>query len=554
MIRDTCKTIERMIKLIDILIKNGIIVDGTSNPSFISDIAISDGKIMAIEKFIKIKAKENIDATGLIVTPGFIDVHSHNDLIPFMENNLEDLKLKQGVTTELVGQCGLGVVPCKESETRAWKNYTRGVVGEPDIEWNFENMQDYMDKVNIKGLKNNYAVLISHGAIRTSIMGFDNRIPSEDELRNMCMIVEEAMQSGAFGMSIGLQYMPAIFSKKEELIVMCKVVKNYNGIIMVHLRNHDDTILKALDEIIEIAKISGVKLHISHLRSYNSKVLGCNADALIEAIEKAASRGINITFDEHLYLSGSTLMTQLLPPWITDGGTENMLQRLKDCSVLERLKKELSSKEIHYLGWDNYSLITGWKGILITSVNKIENLKYIGKTVSEIAKALSIHPVDFLAKLIIEEQTGVGIVTLEVFSDIDTIKLIKHPLQMVGSDSIPAGVPHPRLYGNYPLFLGKFVRDKKVLTIEEAIYKCTLLPAKTLGLTDVGELSINKKADITIFNLNEIRAYEDYKNPTKAPKGIKHVIINGKVALKDGETCKRSCGEVIKYNSNENRR
>jgi N-acyl-D-amino-acid deacylase len=534
--------------LIDILIKNGTIVDGKNKPSYSGDIAISNGKIVAIEKFINTEAKENIDANGLIVAPGFIDVHSHNDLIPFMGNKLDNLKLNQGVTTELVGQCGLGVVPCIESETNVWKNYIRGVVGEPNIEWKFQNMKDYMNKLKLKGLKNNYAVLISHGAIRTRIIGFANRIPNENELKSMCKIVKEAMEAGAFGMSIGLQYMPAIFSEKEELIAMCKVVKDYNGIIMVHLRNHDDTILKALDEIVEIADNSGVRLHVSHLRSYNSKVLGCNADALIEAIEKAADRGINITFDEHLYLSGSTLMTQLLPPWVTNGGTEMMLQRLKDYSVLNKLKEELSSKETHYLGWDNYSLITDWKGILISSVRRIENLKYIGKTVSEIAESLSMHPVDFIAKLLIEEQTGVGIVTMDVFSVEDTIKLIKHPLQMVGSDSIPAGVPHPRLYGNYPLFLGKFVRDKKVLSIEEAIYKCTLLPAKTLGLKDTGELLINKKADITIFNLNEITGYEDYRNPTKAPKGIKHVIINGKIVLRNGETYKENYGQVIKYN------
>lgn len=543
--------IERMIKLIDILIKRGTIVDGTGGASFSADIAISEGKIVTIEKNIKTLAKENIDANGSIVAPGFIDVHSHNDLVPLMENNLINLKLYQGVTTELVGQCGLGVVPCNEGNSKVWKNYIRGVVGDTEEEWKFENMKDYMNKIKMKGMKNNYAILISHGAIRTSVMGFDNRIPNEDELKDMCKILNEAMEAGAFGMSIGLQYMPAIFSKIEELITMCKIVKKYNGIIMVHLRNHDDTILNALDEIIKIAEISQVRLHISHLRSYNSKSLGCSADALIEVVDKARNKGINITFDEHLYLSGSTLMTQLLPPWVTNGGTEMMLQRLKDYSVLKRLKDELSSKDTHYLGWDNYSLITGWKGILITSVNKKENLKYIGKTVGEIAEAMSMHPVDFLAMLLIEEKAGIGIVTLDVFSYEDTIKLIKHPLQMVGSDSIPAGVPHPRLYGNFPLFLGKFVRDKKALSIEEAIYKCTLLPAKILGLKDIGQLSINKRADITIFDLNEIIGYEDYKNPVKPPKGIKHVIVNGKIALKNGVIYKESYGEVIKYNSND---
>lgn len=537
-----------MITLIDLIISNGTIVDGTGKPSYKADIAISGGKIAAIAEKIEVEAKETIEARGLIVTPGFIDVHSHNDLVPFMGDNLKELKLYQGVTTELVGQCGLGVVPIAENESMVWKNYVRGVVGDPDIKWDFINMQDYMDKINKAGLKNNYAVLISHGAIRTKVLGFDNRTPNEAELNTMCLILKKAMEQGAYGMSIGLQYMPAIFSKKEELIAMCKVVKQYDGIIMVHLRNHDDSIIKALDEIIEIAEASSVKLHISHLRSYDSKFLGCSADTLIEIVNKAAAKGVNITFDEHLYLSGSTLMTQLLPPWVTKGGTEAMLLRLKDKDLLEKLKEELSSSETHYTGWDNYSYITGWDGVLITSVNKKENYKYIGKTVGNLSKELSLHPVDFLAKLLIEEQTGVGIVTMNVFSYEDTVKLINHPLQMVGSDSIPAGVPHPRLYGNFPLYIGKFVRDKKALSLEEAIYKCTLLPAKILGLKETGELSINKKADITIFDFKEIKAYEDYNNPGKAPKGIKYVILNGNIALKNSEACSESYGRVVKYN------
>jgi N-acyl-D-amino-acid deacylase len=284
------------------------------------------------------------------------------------------------------------------------------------------------------------------------------------------------------------------------------------------------------------------------MKSYNSKELGCSAEVLIERVEKAVKNGINITFDEHLYLSGSTLMTQLLPPWITAGGSDDLIARLKDKEMLEKVKMELSNIETHYKGWDNYSAINGWDAILITSVKTEKNRTYIGKTVGFIAKTLGVHPVDFVAELLIEEQTGVGIVTLNVFSEEDTIKLIKHPLQMVGSDSIPAGVPHPRLYGNYPLFIGKFVREKKAISLENAINKCTLLPAKTLGIKDIGELSPGKTADITIFDFNEITGFEDYINSTLAPIGIKHVILRGKAAVRDGKPCRESYGRVIKYN------
>ena len=532
--------------MLDIIIKNGCIIDGTGNPSYEGDLGIKDGKIIKIQSNIDELALEIIDAKGLIVCPGFIDVHSHNDLVPFMEENIQNLKLMQGVTTELIGQCGLGVVPCIEEENIIWKNYIRGVVGDPGFKWDFPSLNEYYSQITSKGLKNNFAALISHGAIRTRVMGFDSRVPTNEELITMCKIAENAMEAGAFGMSIGLQYMPAIFSTKDELINICKVIARYDGIVMVHLRNHDNTIINALDEIIHIAEHSKVRLHISHMRSYNSKELGCSAERLISYVEKAVDKGIKITFDEHLYLSGSTLMSQLLPPWITAGGSEEMAKRLHNREILQKLKEELESHKTHYSGWDNYSLITGWDGILITSVKRKENLKYIGKTIGEIAKNIGMDAVDFALELLIEENFGVAIVTLDVFSEEDTIKLINNPLQMVGSDSIPAGNPHPRLYGNYPLFIGKFVRDKKALSLEKAIYKTSHFPAKTLGLKDIGEIAVGKTADITIFNLNEINGFEDYFNPTKTPIGIKYVILNGKIAVRDGVVCKSSYGVVYK--------
>ncbi|MBK5239954.1 amidohydrolase family protein [Clostridium sp.] len=532
--------------MLDILIKNGFIIDGTGNSSYHSDLGIRDGNIVKIESNIDEEALDVIDANGLIVSPGFIDVHSHNDLVPFMEENIQNLKLMQGVTTELVGQCGLGVVPCIEDEKNLWKNYIRGVVGDPGFKWNFSSMYDYTNEISKKGLKNNYTALISHGAIRTSIMGFDSKTPTTEEIKSMCEIAENAMKAGAFGMSLGLQYLPGIFSTKDELIDICKVIAKYNGIVMIHLRNHDDTIINALEEIIYIAGQSKVRLHISHMRSYNSKDLGCDAETLISYIESAVAKGIKITFDEHLYLSGSTLMTQLLPPWVTAGGSLEMVKRLQDSEMVATLKEELKSHKTHYAGWDNYSLITGWDGILITSVKEKVDLKYVGKTVGAIAKELDIDAVDFALQLLASEKFGVGVVTLDVFSEEDTIKLINHPLQMVGSDSIPAGNPHPRLYGNFPLFIGKFVRDKKALTLEKAIYKISYLPAKTLGLKDIGLLAVGKTADIVLFDLKEIMGFEDYFNPTKAPVGIKYVVLNGNVAVRDSMVCNNGYGKVYK--------
>lgn len=532
--------------MLDLLVKNGLIIDGTGKAGYQGDIGIKDGKIAEIGENINSEGAKVIDVKGLVVAPGFIDVHSHNDLVPLMDKYLSGVKLMQGVTTELVGQCGLGVVPCVEDKNGLWKNYVSGVVGDLPKGWKFKDLNDYFAQISSAGLKNNYSALISHGAIKAGVMGFNTEAPSREQLEKMCQIADEAMNAGAFGMSLGLQYMPGVFSKREELIALTKVIKKHNGIIMIHLRNHNKTIVNALDEIFDVAMVSGVKLHISHLRSYNSKEEGCPADTLISYVKKAEDMGISITFDEHLSHSGSTLMTQLLPPFVTGEGANSLVDNLKDKQMVERIKKALSDKSTKYTGWDNYIAVVGWEGILITSVKQKENLKYIGRTVGEIAGEENIHPVDFAARLLVSEQGGVGIVTRNVFAEEDTIKLIKHPLQMVGSDSIPAGVPHPRLYGNFPLFIGKYVRDKKVLTLEEAIYKTTKLPSITIGFKDIGELSVGKMADITIFDLNQIIGYEDFKNPTKPPEGIKYVVVNGKLAVEDGRLCSGYNGRTVK--------
>lgn len=536
----------------NILIKDTFIVDGTGSKGFFGSLLIENG---SIKKIIKTKdlfessssSTYIIDGKNLITTPGFIDVHSHNDLVPFMAEPHQALKLMQGVTTELVGQCGLGAAPCSESVNPGWGNYINGVVGTPEKKSisEFLAFPDYLSALDSSHLKSNYAALISHGAVRTSVMGFDSRLATAEEISAMCSLVGEAMNAGAYGLSFGLQYMPGIFSGKTELVELCKVVAKSDGVVMVHLRNHDISITKALDEMLEIAKASNVRLHISHLRSYGSEVLGCRGETLLKQVDKARSEGLILTFDEHLYLSGSTLLTQLLPPWFSEGGEGEMIKRLNTSALLARLKADMENPEVHYDGWDNYSYVTGFENILLTSVASEKNKNYIGKTIGELSESLSMEPFDFFMKLLKEEGAGVGIVTLDVFSEQDLTTLLQHPQQMIGSDSIPAGRPHPRLYGNYPLYIGKFVREKKALSLEEAVRKATSLPAKTLGIRNRGVLAEGMAADIVLFDLNEIIGYEDYMNPATPPKGIKYVIVNGEIAVNDGEVQFGKQGQVL---------
>jgi len=530
----------------DVIIRNGLVIDGTGCCRPIQkDIAILNGVIKAVDRLTSFNAAHVIDASGMMVCPGFIDVHSHNDLVPFMDNKLQSVKLKQGVTTELAGQCGIGPAPYLEARNKDWKEYARGVIGDPGIVWNWETFRDYINDTSKQVLANNYAFLVTHGAVRAKVMGLENRTPAVEELNTMGKLVEEAMEAGAYGLSLGLQYLPGIFSTREELKKLFASVGKHQGIIMVHLRNHSHMMLDSIEEVIKIALETGTRLHVSHMRSYKRHGWGKRPEETLPLLHAANKRGLEITFDQHFYLGGSTLLTQLLPQWATQGGTAAMVERLQNKQTLSRIKEELGNKELKYAGWDDYATITGWENIIITSVNREQNKSLQGKTIAEIASMWGVHPVDAAAGLLVEEQGGVGIVMLDIFSEQDIEELMKSPYQMVGSDSIPTGVPHPRLYGNFPLYIGKYVRDKKILPIEEAIHKATLLPARLLGLKDRGILQEGKKADIAVFDFNKIMGFEDYLNPTASPKGIKYVLVDGQVAVQEGTFVGGKHGQVL---------
>lgn len=539
----------------DVAIINGNIADGTGTQIYRGNIYIKDGiikRIGAEEAGHKVEAEKIIDAQGLIVSPGFIDVHSHNDLIPFISENLQELKLKQGVTTELVGQCGLGTVPCVETESDLWKQYVKGVVGDPgkNYIWNFPDFKSFITALKNKGIRNNYAALITQGAIRAAVMGFENRKADPGELEKMKSFVSEAMENGAFGISMGLQYLPGIFTDENELVELCSIVAQHDGVMMVHVRNHDYYMGEAVKEVIRIAEKSGVRLHVSHMRSYKKEKWGVNAEKLLSIIDEGIKRGVEITFDQHFYVSGSTLLTQVLPPWVTEGSAEEMVRRLSDRKVLDKLKKDYGKQDMHYSGWDDYGAIAGWDNIMITSLSREENKEFLGMTIGQIAERLGMEPVEAAAKLLISERGGINIVCLNIFSEEDIERLMKHKAQMIGSDSIPSGVPHPRLYGNFPLYISKFVRDKKVISLEEAIYKASGKPAELLRLKDRGTIEEGRIADITVFDLKNLKAYEDYKNPRKAPEGIKYVLLKGNVALNNGRTEDRKYGEMLVFTKN----
>ncbi len=535
----------------DIAIINGLVLDGTGNSPSQCDLGIKDGTIVEVSKVLSAEATLIIDAQHKMVTPGFIDVHSHSDLVPFMSGPIRESKLRQGVTTEVVGQCGLGSAPYIDT-MQDWRNYLTPILGTGPRTWNWPSFSAFMGDLDQAKKPNNLAVLLSHGAVRAQVLGLGDVSPSAKELAAMCSIVEEGMSHGALGISYGLAYLPGMFATQQELVALSSVVAAHNGIMMIHIRSHSRQILESMAEAFAVAKESGVKLQISHMRSYANRDYGITGQVLIELVEQARADGIDVTFDEHPYRAGSTLLSQILPPWAKEGGSPEIIRRLKNPQLRARLKKELNDQGPDYPGWDNFVGMVGWSNIMISSVFNPQNKWAEGKTAAQLVLKTSLDQtelvyeiIDQISELLISEDSRGSMVVQNLFAEEDIIELLKHPLCQIGSDGIPTGKPHPHLFGTYPKFLGEYVRDKKIMTWAEGVKRITGDPALRLSLANKGFIKTGFCADLVVFDPEKINAPEDYNNPSSFPIGLNYNLVNGKVAVANGEILSTSAGKLI---------
>ncbi|MDP4127936.1 MAG: D-aminoacylase [Bacillota bacterium] len=535
----------------DIAIVNGLVVDGTGDSPIQTNLGIKDGMIVEAAKTLSAGANLTIDAKQQMVTPGFIDVHSHSDLVPFMSGSILESKIRQGVTTELVGQCGLGSAPFLET-MQDWRSYLTPILGTGPQNWDWPDFSAFMKDLSQANKPNNYAVLLGHGAVRAQVLGLGNVSPSPNDLTAMCRIVDEAMSHGALGISYGLAYLPGMFAPKQELVALSSVVAAHNGIMMIHIRSHSHQIRESMAEALDVAKESGVKLQISHMRSYANRDFGISGQELIDLVEQARMDGTDVTFDEHPYRAGSTLLSQVLPPWAKEGGSPEIVRRLKDPQLRARLKEELNNPELDYPGWDNFVGMVGWSNIMVSSVSNPQNKWAEGQTATQLVtktglgkKELVYEIIDQIAELLISEDSRGSMVMHNLFSEDDTVELLKHPLCQVGSDGIPTGKPHPRLFGTFPKFLGEYVRDKKIMTWAEGVKRITGDPALRLKLDNKGFVKTGYSADLVVFDPEKINAPEDYTNPTAFPKGINYTLVNGQIAVANGEVLSISAGRLI---------
>lgn len=528
------------------LIQHGTIVDGTGRKRYQADILLDGDRIEAIGRLTPAADMACYDASGLIVAPGFIDTHSHSDVEVLADGRVLP-KIMQGVTTEILGQDGISVAPLPEDYIPTWRRNLAGIGEDSEtIDWHYHTTAGYLDRVRAAKPGLNECYLVPHGNIRMEAMGLDNRQPTKAELARMAEITRREMEGGAVGLSSGLIYLPCVYGGKEELIAMCRVVAEYDGCFVVHQRSEADTIIPSMKEIIDIARKSGVHLHISHFKvcgkknwQYIPQVL-----ALVDAAEQ---EGIRISFDQTPYMAGSTMMSAILPPWVLAGGTDCELERLKDPIQRQRMIDDIR----HGLpGWDNFIDFAGLDQIYVSSVKSETNQSAVGLNLLQLADLRGRDPYNAVFDLLLEEGNDVRMIDRYCLEE-HVLAFMKRPEMNLSTDGLYGSHPHPRLYGAFPYVLRKYVRENPVFTLEEAVYKMTGKAAAAFRMKDRGTLAPHKAADLTIFEANRICDTATYAAPQQYPAGIRRVYVNGVLTVEDGRHTGARTGRVLTKNGQD---
>lgn len=523
----------------DFILRNGTIVDGSGKAAFKADIGISSQFIGEIGDLANRTASHTIDATDLVVCPGFIDVHSHSDICLLVNPNA-DSKIRQGVTTEISGNCGFSPFPISDKNIARYKENIKEKY-DIDVEWN--DCDSFFRQMERGGTALNYATLMGHSSIRETVIGMENRAGTEAELKQMNYELEKGMDQGAVGLSTGLEYTPGSFASTEELIFLCKALPKYNGVYATHMRNEDAYVIEAVTEAIEIGKKAGVSLQLSHLKACQKKNWPL-VDMFLEQIETAREEGINVHADRYPYIAYNTTLMLLFPLWFREGKTDDIVARFEDKNQVEKVRPVVEQK-IQDIG--------SWDSVMISYIASKERSHYAGKTVLQNANNENMEPFEWVRQTLIAEKGSVSMVVFAMDED-TTIDVLQAPFTMIGSDGdslatsgvLSRGNPHPRNFGTFPRVLGYYLRDRKITGLEEGIRKMTSLPAKKFGLKKRGLIQSGNFADIVVFDLKNVKDTATFLQPKQYPKGIKHVFVNGQWVIKDEEHTNKLPGQVLR--------
>jgi N-acyl-D-aspartate/D-glutamate deacylase len=527
--------------MFDILIKQATIVDGSGAPGRQADAGIRSGRFQAVEHRIDAPARRIIDAQGLVLTPGFIDMHSHSDTA-LLDDPRAEVKLRQGVTAEVVGNCGASLAPL-EPDSRDL--VVKDVISNPNLSGHsisWLSFGEYASVLEARGLSIDVLGLVGHGTLRTTVMGFSPAAPDARQLEHMKSLLADALTQGASGLSTGLIYAPGCFAETRELIELAKVAGRLGKIYTSHMRNEAEGIFDALDETIRIGREADVPVHVSHLKLAGYRNWHLAAE-VVETIETARRRGVDITCDVYPYFRSQTTMLALLPPWSLEGGVPALLSRLQTSENRDRIIGEMIDG---VPGWENMYHNAGWDKIFVTAVKNKANKPMEGRSVSRLAAESGQDPFHFVLSLIQTEEGAVSIVSESMRED-NVARFLALPYAMVGSDGSPtAGKPHPRLYGTFPRVIRRFVRELAVLTLEEAVHKMTGLTAARLGLGDLGGIRVGHRANAVLFDPRNFADTATFEEPRQYPVGVHMVIVNGEVVFENAGHTGSAPGEFLR--------
>jgi len=526
----------------DLVIKDGLVYDGLGNPGLVTDIGISRDLIKYLGKISYSRGRAVLEARGLAVAPGFIDVHDHSD-VQLLVNPKAESAVHQGITTTISGNCGSSPFPIADEIFEQEKDSLKKRY-EIDLTW--RDIQGFFSRIEEKGIALNYGTLVGQGAIRGAAMGFNDRAPKPAELEKMKALVSENLKNGALGLSSGLEYTPGSFAQPDELVELCKIVALAGGVYATHMRDEGDALIESLMETIDVAKKSGVSVQISHLKVAYPRNWG-KINAAIVKIEEAKKDGVDIFCDRYPYIAGATSLDFNFPLWARQGTTEEFLSRLKDPYQDAKLRSYIAEREKKLESWDK---------VVISYVLTEKNRKFEGKNILEASREAGKPPYEFMRDLLIEENDQVGIVIF-MMKEENLSRILAHPLVGIGTDGearapyglLGRGKPHPRVYGTFPRAIGKYVREEKLLKLEEMLKKMTSVPAKKFGLQKRGVVRAENIADLVIFDPDKIIDKATWKEPHQYPAGVEYVLVNGEIVIDKGSHTGKLPGKILRKKS-----
>lgn len=528
----------------DLLIRNGRIVDGSGRAAYTADLAVKGDRIAQIGNLAQATATRVIDARGLVVSPGFIDMLGQSETYLLIDPRAMS-KVMMGVTTEITGE-GESIAPINERQIKEQQDFLKRF--NLTIDW--RTLDEYFKRLEKQGTGVNLGTFVGATQVREYVIGYEDREPTPQELEQMKKLVADAMRDGALGLSSSLQYVPARFADTSELVELAKVAGQYGGIYATHQRSEANTIDASLNEVFEIALKAKIPVEIWHLKTAYKKNWG-RMPHVLTRIKQARDHGMDITADIYPYVAGSTALSASLPPWALEGGTEKMLERLRDPAMRQRLKKEISEDQ---QDWENIYLGSGGpEGVLVSAVVNRELESLQGKRISEIAAQQKKDPLDAMFDLILSDHGQTGAIYF-MMSEADMRAAMQSPFVNFCTDSgaratdgpLAGTKSHPRGWGTYPRILGRYVREERLLSLETAIHKMTGGPAARVGLRDRGLLREGMFADITIFNPETVLDRATFENPNQYPTGIEYVLVNGRISVDKGQRTQALAGRVIR--------